>query len=145
MEKSKGKIHIYKQDITYRVHDINKIKLLLNNVVLKEKKNLKEINIILTSDETLYEMNKKYLNHETYTDTITFPYNESKRDVYGDIYISLDRVRDNANTYKCHVKEELVRIMIHGTLHLCGYEDKKDEKGRGKMIEKQESYLKSFI
>ena len=130
--------------IQYRVRNILKIKEALYKVVKAEKKRLVAINIILTDESTMLSLNEKYLGHDTDTDTITFPYNEKEKDVFGDVYISIDRVRENAKTYGCHVQEELFRIMVHGTLHLCGYEDKRDEDEKSIMIEKQEKYIKMF-
>ena len=130
--------------IQYRVRNILKIKEALYKVVKAEKKRLIAINIILTDESTMLSLNEKYLGHDTDTDTITFPYNETEKDVFGDVYISIDRVRENAKTYGCHVQEELFRIMVHGTLHLCGYEDKRNEDEKSIMIEKQEKYIKMF-
>lgn len=109
-----------------------------------KKKNLIEINIILTDDESLLRINKEFLNHDNYTDTITFPYNEKPKDVWGDIYISIDRIKDNAKTYKVKMRKELINIMIHGVLHLCGYEDKHAEEEKDIMFEKQAKYLKKY-
>ena len=130
--------------VQYRVKNIIKIKDALYKVVKAEKKRLIAINIILTDESTMLSLNEKYLGHDTDTDTITFPYNEMEKDVFGDVYISIDRVRENARKYGCHIQEELFRIMVHGTLHLCGYEDKRDEEEKSIMIEKQEKYIKMF-
>lgn len=87
------------------------------------------INYIFCSDEHLLSINKQYLNHDYYTDIITFDYTEDKR-VSGDIFISIDRVKDNALEFKTSFEQELHRVMIHGILHLMGYKDKSkaDEK-----------------
>ena len=84
----------------------------------------------------------KYLkNQQSVWDSLK---NSSKPFVLYGMGISIDRVRENAKTYGCHVQEELFRIMVHGTLHLCGYEDKRDEEEKSIMIEKQEKYIKMF-
>jgi rRNA maturation RNase YbeY len=91
-----------------------------------ECKKIGEINIIFHSDEQLFVLNKQYLNHTTYTDIITFDYSEGVF-LHGDICISIDRVKENAQQYNCTFEEELHRVMAHGFFHLCGYHDKKIE------------------
>lgn len=139
------KINFYLHNIKYTLKDKRKIRGLLNEIILKEKKNLVEINIILTDDLSLLDINKKYLNHNTLTDTITFPYNTEENDVWGDVYISIDRIKENAKKYKVKMQTELVRVIIHGTLHLCGYKDKENNDSKNDMINKQEDYLKLYI
>lgn len=83
-----------------------------------------EISYIFCDDNYLLELNKKYLNHDTYTDIITFDYVEGTR-LSGDIYISIERVRDNARIFNQPFEQELRRVLSHGVLHLCGYKDKR--------------------
>ena len=138
-------INFFTENISYTIRDKNKIRELLLMVIKKEKKKLlEEVNIILTDDESLLKINVDFLGHDTYTDTITFSYNEIDNEVFGDIYISLDRVRENAKTFSTTIQKELVRIMIHGVLHLCGYEDKTENSISDKMIFIQEKYLESY-
>jgi len=138
-------INFFTENISYTIRDKNKIRELLLMVIKKEKKKLsEEVNIILTDDESLLKINVDFLGHDTYTDTITFSYNEMDNEVFGDIYISLDRVRENAKTFNTTIQKELVRIMIHGVLHLCGYEDKTENSISDKMIFIQEKYLESY-
>lgn len=98
-----------------------------------------EISYNFCSDKQLLEINKKHLKHNFYTDIITFELNEGKY-IIGDIYISIDRVKDNAKTHHATITNELHRVMIHGVLHLCGHKDKtaKDSKA---MREKEDYYL----
>jgi rRNA maturation RNase YbeY len=97
----------------------------LSRCTLSEKKSVGVLNYIFCSDSYLRAINKKYLNHDYYTDIITFPSSaETGQEIGGDIYISIDRVRDNAKTYGVKVADELHRVMVHGLLHLCGYRDK---------------------
>ncbi len=138
-------INIFTENIEYRVRNINKIKDCLFDIIKSERKELGEVNIILTDNETMLSINQQYLNHDTYTDTITFPYSDIDDEAFGDVYICLDMVKDNARTYKCRIQEELFRIMVHGTLHLCGYEDKKDESDKDIMFAKQEEYIKKHL
>ena len=99
------------------------IKKWIDVVIKKEKRRLGEIHYTFVSDEELLEMNKQFLKHNTYTDIITFDYSEGKT-VNGDIFMSIDRVKDNASKFKTEFNDELHRVIIHGVLHLCGYKDK---------------------
>jgi probable rRNA maturation factor len=106
------------------------LKLFVQQIFKAEKKKLANLNYIFCSDEYLLNINKTHLNHNYYTDIITFDLSESSTAITGEIYISTDRVRDNAATLSVSIKEELHRVIFHGALHLCGYKDKtpKDEK-----------------
>ena len=95
----------------------------IKTVVKKEKKEIGAVNYTFTSDDGLLKINIQYLNHNTYTDIITFDYSEGKK-IRGDIFISIDRIKENAEKFKVTFEEELHRVMIHGILHLCGYKDK---------------------
>ncbi len=90
----------------------------------QEKKDIELINFIFCSDEYLLKMNRQYLDHDTYTDIITFDNAEAKWLLVGDIFISYDRVSENAREFGVSLMSELHRVMIHGVLHLCGYKDK---------------------
>lgn len=94
-----------------------------SNVCEVESKVLGEISIIFCSDEHLLEMNKEYLEHDYYTDIITFDYTQQNV-VSGDLFISVDRVQDNADEFDTLFRDELHRVCVHGLLHLCGYKDK---------------------
>lgn len=98
----------------------------LNNVIVSEGKTIEEITYIICDDEYLLSINKKFLNHDTYTDIITFDNSVGKR-LSADIFISEERVIDNAKTYNCSIEEEMRRVLVHGILHLCGYTDKTDK------------------
>jgi rRNA maturation RNase YbeY len=100
--------------------------LSLIDLVSEEVKILGDISIIFVSDEYLLEMNQSYLNHDYYTDIITFDYCKGNV-ISGDLFISVDRVRENADTFNVAFLFELHRVMIHGVLHLCGYKDKSIE------------------
>lgn len=91
---------------------------------LSEIENVKigKINFIFCSDEFLYSLNKQYLKHNYYTDIITFDYSENKT-LSADIYISVERVKENARIFKTPYRKELLRVIAHGMLHLCGYKD----------------------
>lgn len=95
------------------------------NVCEVESKELGEISVIFCSDEHLLEMNKEYLEHDYYTDIITFDYTQESL-VSGDLFISVDRVQDNADEFDVLFQDELHRVCVHGLLHLCGYKDKSE-------------------
>lgn len=113
----------------------------LANVIERgEKKQMEYISFTYCTDRFLLTLNQKYLDHETYTDIITFQLNTKKEPIRGDIYISLDRVRENARKRAVNYRTELLRVSIHGLLHLCGYKDKRSA-DIAIMREKEDEYL----
>ena len=114
------------------------LKSWIKKVVGKEGKKMKDLSFVFCDDMELLNKNSKYLNHDTLTDILTFDY--SKNNISGDIYISIDRVKENAKTYKVTFENELDRVMIHGVLHLLGYKDE-SEKEQKIMREKEDFYL----
>lgn len=101
----------------------------LMKVIESEEKIAGDINYIFCDDEYLLKVNLEYLNHDTYTDIITFDYCEGNF-LHGDVFISIERVAENALTYNVDFTQELLRVMSHGILHLCGYKDKTEEDKR---------------
>src|ERR1700746_797413 len=99
------------------------LKAWIEKIVSSEKRKLKDLSYNFCSDEELFQKNKQFLNHTTYTDIITFDYSEENL-LSGEIYISADRVKENAEKFKIDFSEELIRVMAHGVVHLCGYKDK---------------------
>ena len=99
------------------------LKQWITTIVENNKKEVGEISYIFCSDEQLLEINKEFLNHDYYTDVITFDYSEADV-ISGDLFISIERIKDNAKTLKTSYQEELHRVIIHGVLHLLGYKDK---------------------
>ena len=99
------------------------------NSIINESKRLGELNFIFCTDEYLLEKNIQFLNHDTYTDIITFDYCEGNI-ISGDIFVSVERVTENANTFGVDFEDELDRVLIHGILHLAGYQDKSKEEAR---------------
>ena len=95
----------------------------LEDVVLSEGAQLGDIQFVFCSDDYILEINKKYLNHDYYTDIVTFDYTLDNL-ISGDLFVSIDRVIDNASDYTCPVFDELLRVCVHGVLHLLGYKDK---------------------
>ena len=122
-----GEIHFFEEDISFKPEQPSLIIEWLNKIVTAEKQILVEINYIFCSDNYLYEMNVDYLNHNTYTDIITFDNSEGEGQIEGDIFISIDRVKDNSKSLSTSFEEELHRVMAHGLLHLLGYNDKTED------------------
>ncbi|WP_456438940.1 rRNA maturation RNase YbeY [Psychroserpens sp.] len=112
----------------------------ISNVIKSESHKEGEINYIFCDDSYLLDINVKYLNHDTLTDIISFDYSVGK-ELHGDIYISVERVRDNAKDFKVQFIEELRRVMVHGILHYCGYKDKSKE-DKSVMRSKEDFYIK---
>lgn len=120
--------------------DKKKIKILIEKILDIENKKLGEINIILQSDKEEIKINRKYLKHNYYTDVIAFQYNK-KDFINGDIFISTESVKKNAYRYNVNFNNELLRVIIHGILHLIGYNDKNEDEIKV-MKEKENNYLK---
>jgi len=115
----------FKTSVTIR--DRAKLKKFIEAAFRKEKKKLLSLNFIFCTDQDLLEINQSYLKHDYYTDIITFELSEKGQPVEGEVYISVDRVRDNSQRLKESNYKELHRVIFHGVLHLCGYQDKRAE------------------
>lgn len=111
----------------------------IENILFNENKKEGDLSFIFCSDNYLLKMNNEYLQHDYYTDIITFDYTETDI-ISGDIFISIDRIKENALKYNTTFENELQRVMIHGVLHLVGYNDK-NEKEQKEMTEKENQYL----
>ena len=114
----------------------------ISKVCVDENYNLGDISLIFCSDEYLLDMNRTHLDHDYYTDIITFDYTDNQI-VSGDLFISIDRVRDNASDFNVSFHHELHRVIIHGVLHLCGYKDKSDDEE--KLMRTKENNALSLI
>jgi probable rRNA maturation factor len=115
-------INFFTEDLDFKIKGKRDIKSWIKKVIGSENKVVGNINYIFTSDKFLLEISRKYLNHNTYTDIITFNYNQGNT-LNGDIYISVDRVKENAKVYSDNFENELFRVIVHGVLHLIGYDD----------------------
>ncbi len=120
-------INLFEEDISIKIKNKLNLKRWIKATILAEHKTLGELNYVFCSDEYLHEMNVEYLKHDTLTDIITFDNSEVEDEITGDIFISVDRVVDNARKFEVSIEEELHRVMVHGVLHLIGYKDKKKE------------------
>ncbi|MFN4285649.1 MAG: rRNA maturation RNase YbeY [Lacibacter sp.] len=120
------------------------LKRFLQTMIRSEGKQLQEIRIIFCTDKQLLQINRDYLQHNYYTDIITFPFSEPDAPLEAELYISVDRVRENARTGGCSFKEELHRVIFHGVLHLCGYNDKSSQQIK-QMREREAHYLRLYF
>ncbi len=136
-------IRFFEEQISEKVKEKVRLRRWLVDVIRNEHKIPGNINIIFCSDEFLYELNSKYLKHNTLTDVITFSDEGDANHVSGEIYISYPRIRENSVRYQVGVFEELKRVVVHGVLHLVGYEDSSTLKRRT-MTAKEDFYLDRF-
>src|SRR5690606_37556728 len=118
-----NKIHFFSEETTFQPTQKGALRQWLTESAKAEAFKIGEINFIFCSDSYLLDINRQYLNHDTFTDIVTFDHSEQEGTLGGDIFISIDRVRDNALKFGVSEKDELHRVMIHGILHLCGYGD----------------------
>lgn len=138
------KVHLHHIERQPSLKDRKKLKLFIAQLFEQEAKRLNKLDYIFCSDNFLLEINKKFLNHDYYTDIITFELSEKPEPIVGEIYISMDRVKENAILYKTALKEETLRVIFHGALHLCGYKDK-SKKDSFLMQSKENYYLNLFL
>ena len=133
-------IQFLSERISFQLKEKPKIRKWLQDVIRIEKYKAGAITFIFCSDDFLLTLNESFLNHSTYTDIITFPGLEQPKVVSGDIFISIDRVSENAKKYKQPLERELNRVMVHGILHLAGYKDK-TKSDKLEMTAKEDYYL----
>ena len=137
-------IHFFCEDTVFELVNKSFLKTWLKTCILNERFKLSELNYIFCSDAYLLGLNQTYLSHETFTDVITFDHANKKGQIEADIFISIDRIKENAETYQQTEKDELHRVMIHGILHLFGYQDK-TEQDKMRMREKENYYLQKRL
>lgn len=133
-------IQFFEEDIAYKLKDKTKVRRWITDTIVAEGFQLQELTFIFCSDEYLLQINKQYLDHDTYTDIITFDNSDIKGLITGDIFISIPRIKENAGIFYTDVTTELHRVIIHGTLHLLGYKDKTTV-SKEKMTQKENFYL----
>ncbi len=136
-------INFHNQDLKFTVKNKTLLKQWIVNTIEKKKHKTGELNFIFCSDNYLLEINKHYLNHNTLTDIITFDYSQesASKAISGDIFISIERVKENATTFSKSFEEELHRVIIHGVLHLLGYKDK-TKLAKAEMTKQENASLK---
>ena len=134
-------ISFFNEDVNYTVKGKQKLRQWIASAIRAEGfSRVGELNFIFCSDAYLLEMNKTYLEHDTYTDIITFDSSEDEMVIAGDIFISVERIAENALKFGVPERDELHRVIIHGVLHLCGYLDKK-KADKELMTAKENMYL----
>lgn len=121
-----------------------KLKAFIDILCKKERKSIDEINFVFCSDDYLLTLNQQFLKHDTYTDIISFDYSENQGPLNGEIYISVERVKDNAAILGSTFRQELHRVIFHGVLHLCGYKDKL-KADQLLMRQKEDFYLREYF
>ena len=121
---SKSKVYFFFKNNSFPLRSRTALKKFIESIFIKEKRILDSINYIFCTDQDLLKINRKYLKHNYYTDIITFKLSEKNDPVIADVYISIDRVKANAVNFKTSFRIKLLRVMFHGILHLCGYQDK---------------------
>lgn len=135
-----AKINFRSGDRPFIFPDKTGLKSFIETLFKKERKELREINYIFCSDEMLLKINQDFLQHNYYTDIITFGLQEPGQPIEAEIYISIDRVKDNATQHGVGYENEMMRVLFHGALHLCGYKDKKKSEIQ-EMRAKEDQYL----
>ena len=137
------KVNFQKADSSLSLPAKTELKLFIENLFKKEKTSLATINYIFCTDKYLLSINQQFLNHDYYTDIITFGLHDKGTPVVAEVYISVDRVKDNAKTHGVTFTNEMLRVLFHGALHLCGYKDKR-KADILMMRAKEDAYLKRY-
>lgn len=138
------KVQFYFLDRNPALKERTRLKLFIDRLFLLEKKKLGNLSYIFCSDEHLLGINKDFLKHDFYTDVITFDLSSSKTETEGEVYLSVDRIKDNAKQLGVSFTEELHRVIFHGALHLCGYKDKNKVDQR-RMRSAENKYLQLYF
>ncbi len=136
------KINIFYDDVKYKLVGSKNVKKLIEKVIRSENRVPGDLSYIITSDKSLLKINREFLEHDYFTDVIAFSDNNNNI-INGEVYISIETVKRNSINYKVSLKNELIRVMIHGILHLCGYEDDTARK-KAIMSRIEERWLKNL-
>ena len=137
-------ISFNKADATATLKNRVALKSFIEKSVKKEGLSIESLNYVFCSDKYLLEINKQFLDHNYYTDIISFDLSEVPGQLIGEVYISVDRVKDNAKTHRATFSEELLRVIFHGALHFCGYKDKKPADAK-KMRQMEDRWLTAYM
>ncbi len=139
-------VKFYEHNVSSKLKDRRKLSAFLDKMVSSYLKKIEKIQLtyVFCDDEYLLEINKQFLNHDTFTDIVTFDLSGNKSELVGEIYISVDRIAENAEKFSTTYQNELHRVIFHGALHLCGFKDKaKDD--ITKMRNKENACLKQYF
>ncbi len=134
-------VFFHNEQIRFQLKNKLALKRWVNDIIRQYRNQTGTLNFIFTTDDYLLAINRQYLNHDNYTDIITFDNSDDDKKIEGDIYISIERVKENAEKLKINFENEVHRVMIHGVLHLLGYEDKSPAKKKN-MREQENQALK---
>jgi len=137
-------IAFHQQNTHPKLSNRKTLKLFIQKLFKQEKTNLEQLDYIFCTDEFLLQMNQQYLKHNYFTDIITFNLSENTNTIVGEVYISIDRVKENAIQFNTSYVQELHRVLFHGALHLCGYKDK-SKKDQALMRQKENFYLHQYF
>ncbi|HWZ15834.1 MAG TPA: rRNA maturation RNase YbeY [Mucilaginibacter sp.] len=137
-------IRFFEEGISYKIKNKLAVRQWITGTVQAEGNKITELSFIFCSDEYLLQINRQYLDHDTYTDIITFDNSTPGNGITGDIFISIDRIRENASKFNIPEADELHRVIIHGVLHLLGYKDKTPS-DKKKMTFKEDFYLNKRV
>lgn len=140
---NKETIYFFSEGVKFTLPDKRKTRGWIKEIILRENKELGNLNFIFCNDSYLNEINIKYLKHDTLTDIITFDLSENPNQISGDIFISIERVKDNSKIFKSSISSELNRVISHGILHLIGYNDKTTKDAL--IIRQKEDYYLSLL
>ncbi len=140
---SKPKVYFFFDKISISLRNRIKLKEVIGTIFADNRKHLEQVTYIFCGDKDLLNINRQYLKADYYTDIITFDLSEQKNSITGEIYISIDRIRDNAKELKIPIQTELRRVIFHGALHLCGYNDK--TKRENSLMRTKEDYYISLM
>lgn len=140
----KTKVHFFSHDIPTSLKNTASLKNFIESIFKKERQSLDSINYIFCSDKIILEINKKYLNHDFYTDVITFDLSPNNKAITAEVYISIERIRENAKQLGLTIKSEFHRVLFHAALHLCGYNDKK-KKDKEIMRKKENNLIAKYL
>ena len=140
----KAKVHFFSYDIPTSLKNTASLKNFIESIFKKERQSLDSINYIFCSDKIILEINKKYLNHDFYTDVITFDLSPNNKAITAEVYISIERIRENAKQLGLTIKSEFHRVLFHAALHLCGYNDKK-KKDKEIMRKKENNLIAKYL
>ncbi|HNJ26492.1 MAG TPA: rRNA maturation RNase YbeY [Chitinophagaceae bacterium] len=141
---SKSKVYFFFERKGFSLTNRLTLKKFIESIFKTEKRKLETLNFVFVSDKKLLEINRQYLKHDYFTDIISFELSHPEMPVVGDIYISIDRVKENAVSLGVSFKSELHRVIFHGVLHLCGFGDK-SKKEAGLIREKENFYLQKYL
>lgn len=134
-------IYFFSEDVTFTLKEKMLVRNWIHETIIQEGYSLNSLNFIFCSDAYLLNINQEYLKHDTYTDIITFDNSDIEGEILGDIFISIDRIVENTHKFKVSQRDEIHRVIIHGTLHLLGFKDK-SKADKLRMTEKEDEYLK---